>query len=462
MSRKAKTAVKAKKTFVLDTNVLLSDTDSLNAFDEHDVVIPLAVLEELDNHKNRQDEVGKNARVIGRKLDGFRQNGETSLAKGVKLPGGGTLKVLPMLTDTGAVLPPELTQTKTDNAIIAFALSLSKTLDCTLVSKDINVRIKCDSLGLKSDDYLKMRVASSQDEIYGGVANLVVDPEFIDAFYADENVALDEHEEVGLCPNQILVMKDTTGRSAIGKFVGPCEKLERVTIVSDVFGLKPRNKEQGFALDLLLDDRIKLVSITGAAGCGKTLLALAAGLAQCLGGKDTKYEKLIVSRPVQPMGKDIGFLPGTIEEKMEPWVAPIKDNLSFLLGGRKKTVSKKHGEQDREFKRDPYIDMLFQDKIEIEALTYIRGRSIPNSFMIIDECQNLTVHELKTIITRISEGTKIVLLGDLEQIDNAGVDMFTNGLAYAVEKFKDSSLAGHITLLKGERSALATLAAKIL
>lgn len=447
-----------KKTFVLDTNVLLSDTDSLNSFDEHDVVIPLAVLEELDAHKNRQDEVGKNARFVSRKLDDYRQPGKSCLSKGVKLPGGGTLKVLPMSAEY--TLPPELTQSKTDNAIIAFALNLSKTIDCTLVSKDINVRIKCDSLGLKSEDYLKMRVASAQEEIYGGVANLEVEPRIIDAFYGGIPVSLGPELEKGLYPNQILVMKDHA-RSAIGKFVGPGEGIGKLISVEEIFGLKPRNKEQCFALDLLLDDHIKLVTITGAAGCGKTLLSLAAGLHQVIG--NSKYEHLVVSRPVQPMGKDIGFLPGTIEEKMDPWVAPIKDNLTFLFGSRyKKRVSKKNGEPDREFKRDPYIEMFFEDKIDIEALTYIRGRSIPNSFMIIDECQNLTVHELKTIITRIGDGTKIVLLGDLDQIDNAGVDMFTNGLTYAVEKFKDYDIAGHITLLKGERSELATLAAKIL
>lgn len=453
---------KKKKTFVLDTNVLLSDPGAFGAFDEHTIIIPLVVLEELDAHKNRQDEVGKNARLVSRQLDSFRKDGKACLSSGVTLPNKGTLKVLPVSKTAASTLPEDLLIEKADNAIIAFTLELSKKVDCVLVSKDVNVRIKCDSLGLKSEDYLRMRVATSQEEIYSGVRTLFVEPEIIDSFYEAESTSLGKTLEDGLCPNQILVLKDHV-RSAIGKFVGPGEPIAKLINVVDVFGLKPRNKEQCFALDLLLDDSIKLVSITGAAGCGKTLLALAAGLSQVVGGKDHKYEHLIVSRPVQPMGKDIGFLPGTIEEKMDPWVAPIKDNLTFLLGNRfKKHVSKKHGEPDREFKRDPYIDMLFQERIEIEALTYIRGRSIPNSFMIVDECQNLTVHELKTIITRIGDGTKIVLLGDLEQIDNAGVDMFTNGLTYAVEKFKDYKIAGHITLLKGERSELASLAAKIL
>lgn len=453
---------KKKKTFVLDTNVLLSDPDALFAFDEHNVIIPLAVLEELDNQKNRQDEVGTNARNVSRQLDQFRSSGEAQLSKGVKLRSGGVLKVLPMDASAGAVLPSELSK-KTDNAIIAFALNLSKSVDCTLVSKDINVRIKCDSLGLKSDDYIKMRVASTRDEIYNGVTRMDVAPGVIDSFYKDSIVSLPKETEETLCPNEIVVMKDYAGKSAIGRFIGVGEGVVPLLSVDDVFGLKPRNKEQQFALDLLLDESIKLVSITGAAGCGKTLLALAAGLAQVI-GRNSRYEHLIVSRPVQPMGKDIGFLPGTIEEKMEPWIAPIKDNLSLLLGGRfKKTVSRKNGEPDREFKRDPYIDMMFEEKkIEVEALTYIRGRSIPNSFMIIDECQNLTVHELKTIITRIGDGTKIILLGDLEQIDNTHVDMFSNGLTYAVERFKGYKIAGHITLIKGERSELATLAAKIL
>ena len=454
---------KKTKTFILDTNVLLSDPGALNSFDEHTVIIPLIVLEELDNHKNRPDEVGKNARYVSRQLDALRDDGKSNLSVGVKLPNKGMLKVLSMPISTLASLPRELSIEKADNAIIAFALAISHAgSDCILVSKDINVRLKCDALNLKSEDYIKMRVAGSQDEIYNGVSRVEVDFDVMTDFYKNTPISLPPEIEATLCPNEIVVMKDYAGsKSAVAKFMGPGEPLERLADVNDVYGLNPRNKEQQFALDLLMDDRIKLVSITGAAGCGKTLLALAAGLAQVLGSK--KYEHLIVSRPVQPMGKDIGFLPGTIEEKMDPWIAPIKDNLNFLLGGRKKTVSKKRGEPDREFKRDPYIDMMFEDKkIEIEALTYIRGRSIPNSYMIIDECQNLSVHELKTIITRIGDGTKIVLLGDLEQIDNTHVDMFTNGLTYAVERFKDYKIAGHITLLKGERSELATLAAKIL
>jgi PhoH-like ATPase len=215
--------------------------------------------------------------------------------------------------------------------------------------------------------------------------------------------------------------------------------------MDDVWGIDARNKEQSFALELLMDPDVEVVSLIGQAGSGKTLLAVAAGLEQVL-GDDNEYKKLIVSRPIQPLGKDIGFLPGTLEEKMDPWLMPIKDNLEFLLGNDRDTVK-----------------MYFEKGvIEIEAITYIRGRSITNAFIIIDEAQNLTRHELKTILTRVGEGTKIILTGDIEQIDNIYIDETSNGLTYAVEKFKEYDISGHITLQKGERSKVATLAAKIL
>lgn len=261
------------KTFVLDTNVLLSDPGALNAFDEHNVIIPLIVLEELDNHKNRPDEVGKNARLVSRQLDSYRSEGKAILSKGVKLPNKGILKVLPYVKTTTE--SPLLSDDKADNVIIAFALELSKTVDCTLVSKDVNVRIKCDCLGLKSEDYLRMRVAGSQEEIYSGVANLTVDPDVINAFYGNVPFSLGLEHEEKLHPNQIVIMKDHN-RSAIGKYAGKGEPIQKILAIEDVFGLKPRNKEQTFALDLLLDDNIKLVTITGAAGCvvAETLVSI--------------------------------------------------------------------------------------------------------------------------------------------------------------------------------------------
>lgn len=457
----------SKKTFIVDTNVLIADPNSIYSFDEHDVIIPLAVLEELDNQKSRQDEVGKNARLISRMLDDFRKEG--NLNKGISLPNGGNLRIVQADPDVKLELPGELDSSKIDNIIIAFAYAMSqKGLDCTLVSRDINVRVKCDSLGVRSEDYLKMRVADTRDELYRGVARITLSVSEIDSFYSDEPVVLTQEifEKQELFSNEILVIKDEQEtKSAIARFVSKDKPIRKIQNVKDVFGLTPRNKEQQFALDLLLDDDVKLVTLCGGAGTGKTILAIAAGMQQVFGGKG-KFERLIVTRPIQPMGKDIGFLPGTFEEKMEPWIAPIRDNLNFLIGNKtagKKQRVRKDGDPDREFKRDPYLEMLFENgKIEIEALTYIRGRSIPNSFILIDEAQNLSIHELKTIITRVGDGTKVILTGDYTQIDNVHVDVFTNGLTYAIEKFKEYPIAGHVTLIKGERSVLATLAAEIL
>lgn len=462
-----------KKTFILDTNVLLSDTNAIHAFEENDVIIPLAVLEELDNQKSRQDEIGKNARLVTRQLDDLRKDGG-KLQLGIDLPTGGKLFVLATTSDAKLDLPGELDCSKVDNVIIAFAYQLTnnnKDGNFILVSKDINVRIKCDSLGVKSEDYLKMRVADTRDEMYRGVSKICMPEEDIDAYFHGEDTfvppeVLAEHQ---LFPNEILVIKDPLDRkSAIARYMGPDQPIRKIVQQKDVFGLIPRNKEQHFALDLLMDDSIKIVSLIGPSGTGKTLLAVAAGLQQVLAGGG-KYDKLIITRPVQPVGRDIGFLPGTLEEKMDPWIAPIKDNLNFLVGNRfqsgksKGFKSKKDGEPDTMFKRDPYLEGLFEDgKIEVEAITFIRGRSIPNSLIIIDESQNLSLHELKTIITRVGDGTKIILTGDIEQIDNVHVDVFTNGLTYAVERFKEHHIAGHITLIKGERSELATLASKIL
>ena len=457
-----------KKTYVLDTNVLLSDPNSIFSFEENDLAIPMAVLEELDRHKSRLDEVGKNARHVSKSLDELREKG--SLTDGVKLHNGGTLRIISIGSDAAKFLPQELQATKTDNLIIALMLQLkTKQVDCILVSKDINVRIKCDSLGIKCEDYLKMRVAVDENQFYRGVEVLEVPLEYVNRFYTDGSVLLDP-EDIGnkkLFPNQIVVIKTTgqdgnTIKSALAKCISHDKPLVSISKIESAFGLKPRNKEQSFSYDLLFDDSIKLLTLTGPSGTGKTLLAIAAALEQLKGlGSQPKYEKLIVTRPVQPVGKDIGFLPGTLQEKMEPWISPIRDNMNFLMGGKKGARKKplESGKSGDGY----YLDML-QDRglIEIEAITFIRGRSIPNAFIIIDEAQNLSMHELKTIITRVGDGTKLVLTGDIEQIDNVHVDVYTNGLTYAIEKFKDYSIAGHVSLLKGERSELATLASKIL
>lgn len=473
-----------KKTYVLDTNVLLSDASSLFSFQEHDVIIPMVVLEELDNHKNRQDEVGQNARKVSRELDAMRQPGK-SLFAGIELPSGGTLKIVSIDPATCKSLPPELGSDKVDNQLIALLVSLSEKVqraasvanatsvpEVILVSKDINVRLKCDGLGVRCEDYLKMRITTDTDKFYRGVEVLELSDADLDAFYENGELRLSDDISKNLFPNQILVMKSPGKKSGIGRFLGKGEIVTTVEEIENVFGLKPRNKEQNFSLDLLLNKDIKLLTLTGQAGTGKTLLALAAALQQLKGlGTISTYEKIIVTRPVQPMGRDIGFLPGTLEEKMDPWIAPIRDNLNFLMGHARRRNNEtpaprrrsKETSSNLSMGGEPYLDLLqARGLIEIEALTFIRGRSIPNSIIIIDEAQNLSPHELKTIITRVGDGTKIVLTGDIEQIDNTHVDVYTNGLTHAIEKFKDHKIAAHVTLLKGERSALATLASQIL
>ena len=314
-----------------------------------------------------------------------------------------------------------------------------------------------------------MRVADDPKNFYRGVEVIELPYELIESFYENDELDLPQEYVNGkLHPNQILILKNSvdgkTVKSAIAKYVSHDKPVKPIQKIEQAFNLKPRNKEQSFSLDLLFDESIKLLTLVGPSGTGKTLLAISAALAQLKGlGDEPRYDKLIVSRPVQPLGKDIGFLPGTMEEKMEPWVAPIRDNINFLMGSGKKQSRRSRPNHDEHESKMHYLNLL-QEKglIEIEAITFIRGRSIPNAFIIIDEAQNLSMHELKTIVTRVGDNTKIVLTGDVEQIDNVHVDVYSNGLTVAVEKFKDYSVAGHVTLIKGERSELATLASKIL
>lgn len=465
-----------KKTYVLDTNVLLSDPDCIGAFEDNDLIIPLAVIEELDRHKSRQDEVGKNARSINRTLDALRSRG--SLFTGVKLNTGGTLKVVTVPHAVFDKMPAELmseTQVKVDNLIIAFMIHCRDAVPPEsrpiLVSKDINVRLKCDSLGMVCQDYLRMRVTKNEQEFYHGVRVVEVEKSLIDKLYVDGTIPkTDVTLAVGAAPNEIVILKAMEGTTTIASVMtrSISEKgiLKRIENYDKVFTLVPKNKEQRFSLDLLMDPSVKLVTLVGPSGTGKTLLALAAGLEQLKSlGANGVYDKMLVTRSVQPVGKDIGFLPGTMQEKMDPWLAPVKDNLDFLLSSSKQLNKRRRRNNNNEemFGNEPYLSLM-QEKglIEVEAITYIRGRSIPRAYIVIDEVQNLSMHEIKTIITRAGEGTKIILTGDIEQIDNVHVDVYTNGLTYAVEKFKDQPIAGHVTLRKGERSELATIASQIL
>ena len=449
----------AKKNYIIDTSVCLTDADCIFRFGNNDVFIPLKVLEEIDKHKKRQDSVGFNARKIIKHFDTFRARG--SLPKGIRIEKGqGIIKVCDR---TAGSLPASLDSRVADHVILASAMSVHQAWEkrkTVVVSRDINMRVIANSIGLESEDYETEKVVEDADKLYSGFEELVVDDEMIDQFYAGEPILIPPElpysQKAKLYPNQFLMLISSANpkKTALARFKDYNNPLMITKKWSDslCWGVVPRNKEQGFAYDLLFDDNIPLVSLIGKAGSGKTLMAIAAGMEQTLGTNrimdmsTPKYKKIVVSRPVQPLGKDIGFLPGTMNDKMLPWLMPIQDNMQFILGN------------DRTMLRS-YLE---SGEIEIEALTYIRGRSISNAFVIIDEAQNLTAHEVKTIITRIGENTKIVLTGDIEQIDNIYTNETSNGLAYAVERFKNSVLSGHITFKKGERSKIATLASKIL
>ena len=433
-----------KKIYVLDTSVYLTNAECIYAFKNHDIYVPLKVFEEIDKHKKRQDAVGFQARKIIRIWDELRARG--SIVKGVRIRKGHG--IIRSVSSTGITkdLPSDLDVKIPDHLIIATALKFHKQLPrkVILVSRDINMRVIADAVGVTSEDFQSNQVVDRSEKIYTGSKTVLVDDQLIDQFYNKEEVYLDLP---GLYSNQYLLMVSNANekKSALGRFINKLTPVRQILAgKTKIWGINARNKEQSFLLDALMDPNIQVVTVIGKAGSGKTICAIAAGLEQTIDETTAVYSRVIVSRPVQPLGKDIGFLPGTMEEKMSPWLMPIQDNLQFLMGNNKITLD------------------IYRQKgtIEIEALTYIRGRSISNAFIIIDEAQNLTTHELKTIITRVGEGTKIVLTGDVEQIDNVYIDATTNGLTHAVEKFKSFELAAHITLNKGERSKVATFAAQ--
>ncbi len=433
-----------KKTIILDTNVYLTEAGSILAFGKNDIAIPTIVLDEIDRHKHRQDTAGLNARTMNRVLDSLRSKG--SLLTGAPL-GRGKGRVIAAHFDE-KYMPPGVDNNDADNKIIAVALRLiDEGKEVIVVSRDLNMRVKCDAHGIECYDYQPEKVINSIENLFDGTQEVEVEFSLIDQFYTGKETLLPQ-QKTKLYPNQYLILKNEgTSKSAICRFVDYDKPLRKINKYKNIWGLSANNKEQQYAMDLLFDKDIHVLSLTGPAGTGKTLLATACALEQVMNTTSAKggYDKLIITRPVQPMGRDIGFLPGTLEEKMMPWIAPIRDNLEQLFGDR--------GALDMQIE---------QGTIEIEAMTYIRGRSISNAFLIVDEAQNLTAHELKTIITRVGHGTKLVLTGDIQQIDNSYVDSVSNGLTHAVEKFKQYDIAGHVTLVKGERSKLATLASEIL
>jgi PhoH-like ATPase len=441
----------AQKTFILDTNVLLHDSQSIFSFQENEVVIPLSVIEEMDRFKKDGGETGRNARQVARLLDSLRLQGVLTNG-GVPLENGGHLRVVFSGSSQFDALPAELRSPTVDNQILALALHENQRgrHPVVVVTKDINLRIKAHAVGLRTEDYETDKV--SYDHLYSGSLEIDVEGELVDRFYREKSISSPVD---GMFPNQCATIRNcgSDQHSAIGRLDPDSARL--IPLLDPprdgYWGIFPRNREQKFALDLLSDPDIHLVTLVGKAGTGKTLLAIAAGL-HCVTEME-HYSRLLVSRPVFPMGRDLGFLPGDVEEKLAPWMQPIYDNVDLMLNG---------GGHGMDRKKRGYQELKDMGVLEVEPLTYIRGRSIPRQFIIVDEAQNLTPHEVKTIITRAGEGAKVVLTGDPEQIDNPYVDASSNGLTYVVERFKKSPISGHITLRKGERSQLAEAASHLL
>ncbi len=436
----------SNKTFVLDTNVLLHDHTCIESFADNTVVLPMPVIEELDKFKKETNELGRNARGVIRRLDALRERGR--LGEGVPMENGGILKII---VGSRPVGDSGLEEEIPDNKIIRVAYWLHKQGERVFfVSKDINARIKADALGIEVMDFEKQKI--NFEELFSGYREVTVKPEVIDEFYATHSVTL---PGVELLPNEFvnLISEGSEHLTALGRAGGNGTLVPMNPKIESVFHIRPRSREQRMALELLMDDSIHLVTLVGQAGTGKTLLALAAGLEKVLVQK--RYDRILVTRPIMPFGKDIGYLPGNKEEKIANWMMPIFDNLTYLM---LKTSNNEHKNTVRE-----KIEKLQRDEvIELEALTYIRGRSIPRQFVIVDEAQNLTPHEVKTIISRAGEGTKMILTGDPYQIDNPYLDASSNGLAYAVERMKTQPIHGHVTLTKSERSTLAAIAANLL
>lgn len=440
-----------KKIFVLDTNVLLHSAAALHSFDDNEIVIPMTVLEELDKFKRNQDELGRNARHAIRKIDELRAKGG-SLFKGVSLdnhPDPEKCGKLRVAISRGQ-LDEHVDMSIPDNRImnVAKMLDVRGGPEVTLVTKDINVRLKADSFGIKVDDFKREQV--DYDTLYTGYDEVKIAGELVDQFHENRAIAIPENLDVA--PNGFVLMQDEINEkhAAFGWCKdGQIEKLPDG--VSDkIYGISPRSREQRMAFHLLMDPEISLVTLVGKAGSGKTLLALAAALNQTL--EKNIYERILISRPIVPLGNDIGYLPGDKDDKLDVWMQPIYDNLEFLFHTAGKRGEASARKQIDELKRSR--------KLELEAITYIRGRTIPRQFIIVDEAQNLTPHEVKTIISRCGEGTKIVLTGDPDQIDNPYLDASGNGLTFAAERMKGLNLSGHITLKKSERSPLAAAAAE--
>ena len=447
---------------ILDTNILLLDPNAYLKFPNKHIIIPLIVIEELDSFKREMTSIGKAAREIIRAIDLLRTKGK--LTEGVKLENSSILQVF--ILENLEELPEGLDRVIKDNYLLSTGIKLKKVYNkkVTIITKDADLRIKADVLGIHAEDY-NTNHSDTLEKLYTGERVIQTTEEWIDKFYHNEeliwnvekpNFALDYIEPIVV--NEYITLKSER-KSALAR----AHKSGRLIHIKEkkILNIIPKNREQRFTIDALLDPEIQLVTIAGRAGTGKTLLALAAGLYQVL--ENQLYKKLLVARPVIPMGRDIGFLPGELEEKIKPWMQPIYDNLEFLLENDENEEIYQKEKIDK--KRDIHttLDYLKQIGIlDVEPLTYIRGRSIPRQFIIIDEAQNLSPHEAKTIITRAGIGTKIVLTGDYYQIDHPYLNLYTNGISYTFNKMMGQPIFAHVTLEKGERSELAELASKLM
>ena len=440
------------KTFVLDTNILLHNPNAMFMFADNEVIIPFDVLEELDKFKSNSDDLGRNARQAIRHLDQLRTQG--NLHDGIR--DKTTRGIVRVVIDGDINACPMMTVNSPDNRILCTAFTLQAAGGrVVFITKDINARIKADSMGITAQDFEATKV--DFEHLYNGWREVIVESDQIDQLYAQKQLILDT--EKPLYANEFVLLKDQANEdhTAVARFradVGALVPLRPRR--GPVFGILPRNLQQQMAMDLLLDDSVKLVSLIGSAGTGKTLLALAAGMNKVL--NDQTFVKLLVARPIMPLGRDIGYLPGDKDDKLKAWMQPIFDNMAYLLSNRLSG----EGNEAKSHAQLSNVEQRMQQLVEggqvvMEPLTYIRGRSIPHQFMIVDEAQNLTPHEVKTIASRVGEGTKLVLTGDATQIDNPYLDSSSNGLSYMVERLKGKPIIGHITLAKSERSELASL-----
>ncbi len=485
------------KHFVLDTNILLHNPNALFVFKEHHVVIPFTVIEELDKLKRQNDDIGRNARECIRHLDRLRTQGrltegvrwgqfspvagQASSAQGPKAgqgAGGGGGGVAPLTGDiridaTDHERPAMIALDTPDNRIIAVAWDLHRSgARVVFVSKDLNARIKSDALGIRTEDFENQKVDA--ERLYSGYLHATIDGATIDELYSERMLAVRRLVDAGaldataadgtayqreLIANEFVVMRDADdeGHTGLARRLADTDHLIPVNAPrKPTYGIMPRNVQQTMAMDLLLDDEVRLLTLLGSAGTGKTLLAVAAGMTKTF--NEERYEKLLVARPIMPLGRDIGYLPGDKDEKLTAWMQPIFDNLTYLMSTRGAPMQA----ADSQTSEQRIRKLMADGKLVLEPLTYIRGRSIPHQFMIVDEAQNLTPHEIKTIVSRVGEGTKVVLTGDIQQIDNPYLDQSSNGLSYLIEKMKGLPLVGHVSLSKSERSELASLAASLL